>query len=212
MELVDACDIDISKHMEITVAATIAPTDAIVSEPNPNAMQLFDDPFGLFESGSNQPNSQSNVQPTSTIKSPPVDEFTLFPDFAIVASEESDANPIPYEGSQQLDPYSDPPIIVSKDPPQLLLSPSSERDKKSRESKFTKWLSLRQGISCERIDSERARLARSMDTLDLAFQATYKFFRKCRRKVESECFLESHRFVQKYFSINTTCSITCSKR
>lgn len=192
MELIDACDFDVSKHSATAAAAVSAAVDPNASETNSSAMQLFDDPFGLFESDPGQP---STLQP---IKCPPVEEFSLFPDFAIVATEDSSANPIlhpnPHQAPPQLDPYADPAIIVTKDPPELLLSPSSERDKKSRESKFLKWLSPRQGKSCERIDSERARLARSMDTLDLAFQATYKFFRKSRRKVESECFLESHRF------------------
>lgn len=61
-----------------------------------------------------------------------------------------------------------------------------------KEAHFKQWLKVRQGISGERVDSERARLARSMDTLDLTSEATKKFWKKARRKVESESFLQAH--------------------
>lgn len=61
-----------------------------------------------------------------------------------------------------------------------------------KEAHFKEWLRLRQGISAERVDSERARLSRSMDTLDLTSEATKKFWKKARRKVESESFLQAH--------------------
>jgi hypothetical protein len=61
-----------------------------------------------------------------------------------------------------------------------------------KEAHFKQWLSVRQGISTERVDSERARLSRSMDTLDLTSMATKKFWKKARRKVESESFLQTH--------------------
>jgi hypothetical protein len=58
---------------------------------------------------------------------------------------------------------------------------------------YQQWLRTRQGISSERVDSERARLSRSMDTLDLTSEATKKFWKKARRKVEAESFLQSHK-------------------
>ncbi len=66
-------------------------------------------------------------------------------------------------------------------------------EQQARDQKFSKWLRTRQGISSERVDSERAKLSRSMDTLDLSSEATKKFWKKARRKVESECFLEAHK-------------------
>eukprot|EP01038_Epipyxis_sp_PR26KG_P005336 gene5336-7405_t len=66
-------------------------------------------------------------------------------------------------------------------------------EEKTRESNFMSWLKIRQGISTERIDSERARLTRSMDALDLSAEATDKFWKKARRKVETESFVESHK-------------------
>ncbi|KAJ1441520.1 hypothetical protein B484DRAFT_390676, partial [Ochromonadaceae sp. CCMP2298] len=62
----------------------------------------------------------------------------------------------------------------------------------AQQEQYLQWLQLREGISAERVDSERARLVRSRDTLELTSQATSKFWRKARRKVESECFQQSH--------------------
>lgn len=63
---------------------------------------------------------------------------------------------------------------------------------KSRDQLYLQWVKVRLGISIERVDSERARLSRSMDTIDLTLEATKKFWRKAIRKVESELFNESH--------------------
>ena len=63
---------------------------------------------------------------------------------------------------------------------------------KDQQVMFLQWYKIRQGISTERVDTERARLARCMDKLDLISDATKKFWMKARRKVESELFCESH--------------------
>lgn len=57
---------------------------------------------------------------------------------------------------------------------------------------FLKWLKIRIGIVNERCDSERARLSRSLAGQELAIEATKKFWRRLRKKIESESFLESH--------------------
>lgn len=69
----------------------------------------------------------------------------------------------------------------------------SQQEDKSREKAFQKWISIRTGISSERIDSERARMTRAMDALDLSYAATDKYWKKVSRKIESECFLQYHR-------------------
>ena len=51
---------------------------------------------------------------------------------------------------------------------------------------------MRQGISLERIDSERARLLRTTEALQLAAEATDKFWVKLVRKIESESFNDAH--------------------
>eukprot|EP00981_Chlorochromonas_danica_P010525 scaffold3255_cov191-Ochromonas_danica.AAC.12 len=58
---------------------------------------------------------------------------------------------------------------------------------------FQNWLRIRQGIITDRVDTERARLTRVMSAQDLSAEATRKFWKKCRRKIESESFGESHR-------------------
>lgn len=57
---------------------------------------------------------------------------------------------------------------------------------------YNNWLLIRQGITAERVDSERARLSRAMNLQDIATEATKKFWRRCRRKIESEAFNEAH--------------------
>lgn len=51
---------------------------------------------------------------------------------------------------------------------------------------------IRRGLSLVRMDTERARLARTAEALDLAAEATNKFWIKLVRKVESECFNDVH--------------------
>ena len=82
-----------------------------------------------------------------------------------------------------------PPV---KSPTSALPAVQTDTTATTRDERFQQWLKVRQGISTERVDSERARLSRSMDTLDLTSEATKKFWKKARRKVESESFLESH--------------------
>ena len=61
-----------------------------------------------------------------------------------------------------------------------------------KQEEFDRWMTLRQGILSERVDSERARLAKCMETLDITTEAVAKFWKRLRRKVESEGFLDSH--------------------
>lgn len=58
---------------------------------------------------------------------------------------------------------------------------------------YVNFLKIRQGIISERIDSERARLTRNMNAQDISLEAVRKHWRKLRRKIESESFLEAHR-------------------
>ena len=57
---------------------------------------------------------------------------------------------------------------------------------------FADWEKVRRGITLERIDSERARLVRTAEALQLAAEATDKFWVKLVRKVESESFNDAH--------------------
>ena len=69
--------------------------------------------------------------------------------------------------------------------------PSSEQFAENKG--FVNWLKVRQGIIAERVDTERARLTRIMNAQDLSAEATKKFWRKCRRKIESESLGEAHK-------------------
>ena len=163
------------------------------ADPDPN---LFADPFSLFDSDAfvvapDTNLSSATASATDGVLQPQSTDFSLFPEFSIVSA---DTNPNPNLNPNESG-VAEIPLTQTKPTSNLIQSPSPQtaKEKRNKESKFLKWLNVRQGISCERVDSERARLTRSMDTLDLSFQATHKFFRKCRRKIESECFLESHR-------------------
>ena len=57
---------------------------------------------------------------------------------------------------------------------------------------FNDWVKMRRGITLVRIDSERARLVRTAEALQLAAEATDKFWVKLVRKVESEGFNDAH--------------------
>jgi hypothetical protein len=85
-----------------------------------------------------------------------------------------------------------PDLLAGTKAPSAAPASSLPSEVSQRSPQFVQWLKVRQGISSERVDSERARLSRSMDTLDLTSEATKKFWKKARRKVESECFLQAH--------------------
>lgn len=56
---------------------------------------------------------------------------------------------------------------------------------------YLKWLSVRRGILQERIDSERGRLSRGMDSLDMSAEASRRHWDRVQSKVLSEIFLQS---------------------
>mmetsp|Transcript_32207 Transcript_32207/g.44173 ORF Transcript_32207/g.44173 Transcript_32207/m.44173 type:complete len:1891 (+) Transcript_32207:3429-9101(+) len=151
-----------------------------------NIINSVDDPFSMFDSDAFAVDDQVNECDSELLSIPPHIETSHLDTKSSNPLEES------IQISKEDVKFSTPqaPALTPLIAPQ---SATSHLDKVSREQKYLKWLSIRQGISSERIDTERARLARSMDTLDLSFQATNKFFRNCRRKIESECFKESHR-------------------
>lgn len=70
----------------------------------------------------------------------------------------------------------------------VVLIPEDEKQKG-----FLAWLKVRQGIIADRVDMERSRLSRAVKTQDANAEATKKYWKKARRKTESEYFLESHR-------------------
>ena len=65
--------------------------------------------------------------------------------------------------------------------------------KPTMEVKFNNWLKVRVGISSERVDTERARMTHSMSLQDLSSDSTRKYWKRIRRKIESESFQQSHR-------------------
>lgn len=54
------------------------------------------------------------------------------------------------------------------------------------------WLSVRHGILADRIDSERARLSRSVQAFDVSVEAASKYWERTRMKLESEQFADQH--------------------
>ena len=62
----------------------------------------------------------------------------------------------------------------------------------AKERLFQSWVKMRQGILLERVDTEKARLARTVRALQLASEATDKFWTKLRRKIESEYLDDGH--------------------
>eukprot|EP01031_Cornospumella_fuschlensis_P044036 gene44036-53832_t len=97
------------------------------------------------------------------------------------------------EGAVVINP-SDDLSVASKEPGESDLTPPLPSSEQSAENKgFVNWLKVRQGIIAERVDTERARLTRIMNAQDLSAEATKKFWRKCRRKIESESLGEAHK-------------------
>ena len=68
--------------------------------------------------------------------------------------------------------------------------PSSSNSSPDPNDALTKWCQVRRGIVQERVDSERARLSRCMESLDFAAEATVRFWNKLKHKVEAEVFQE----------------------
>ena len=62
----------------------------------------------------------------------------------------------------------------------------------AKEKLFQSWIKMRQGILLERVDTEKARLARTVRALQLASEATDKFWIKLQRKIESEYMDDGH--------------------
>ena len=62
----------------------------------------------------------------------------------------------------------------------------------AKEKLFQSWIKMRQGILLERVDTEKARLARTVRALQLASEATDKFWTKLQRKIESEYMDDGH--------------------
>lgn len=91
-----------------------------------------------------------------------------------------------------MDGLSSPDATVAP-PPAQPEQAAAESAEAANSRGFQTWLRVRQGIIAERVDTERARLTRIMNAQDLSAEATRKFWRKCRRKIEAESFGEAHR-------------------
>ena len=65
---------------------------------------------------------------------------------------------------------------------------NSHLDKKSHA-----WMTLRQGIMADRVDSERTRLSRFVQSMDVAADAVGKHWERVRHKFEEESFAVQHR-------------------
>jgi hypothetical protein len=131
---------------------------------------LLDDPSLLDDTSTNGRNSSvDGVQPTITQDPSPL-------------SSTSVVIPVSTTGT------------TSGSTAKKIIDISFPEDEKSLHIKgFLSWLKVRQGILTDRIDSERSRLSKSMKSQDANSEATKKYWKKAKRKTESEYFLETHK-------------------
>ena len=134
------------------------------------------------------------------------DDLTMFSD------AQSDDNGFPYVSSADfsdasshptspvpLSPSSGAPDFLSDSDPGLDItmdgSPRSGvvPNRGDEETKSRQWLQIRQGIIADRVDTERLRLARSVQAMEVAADAIGKHWERLRYKVESEQFADEHR-------------------
>jgi len=89
-----------------------------------------------------------------------------------------------------VNPDLPPPPPQSSD---LLSDDIASSSTEQSSQKAQAWLSIRHGIITDRIDSERARLSRSMQAFDVSVDAASKYWERARMKLESEQFADQHR-------------------
>lgn len=122
---------------------------------------------------------------TASASSPTSDIGDLFdlPSFDIIT---------PQPTSPPILPPLPPPIDTDLHNPPTSIGRRKLFVEMVNETSLKNWSKIRQGILLERIDSEKARLADRMRALGLNFQATDKFWKRLRRKYESEILMDAH--------------------
>lgn len=67
-----------------------------------------------------------------------------------------------------------------------------EQEEKLKNVFFQKWCEVRYGIIQDRVDSEDNRRSRTLEAVDFTVEATQRFWRTQRRKIEAELFYDEH--------------------